>query len=189
MLFFKTIFTLVCLAGLQVEAGQLRNSGANNNKEPSTRTLAEATRFHGFAFYLESKGYDGFYLQDKTKFVYDGDFHMVEYDNAGRKTGKCYHMGSDYWLTLEDCNYNEVGQKWLVSKAPEEYGHHYILSNTYYGRVVKYTNSEAEVFGEGAPIHGHGRGLACGGGLAHGRILPCAPLCVLPGAAMIGGFR
>ena len=160
---FKIIFTLTAFAGI-AQAGQLRASTpADQEVEFATRGLTEITEtapgiayswptkdYESYAFYLESKGWgDDYYLgsdsnknayisSNQAKFVYY-DFQLERYTDDGR-TGECYEMDSNYRVTLKQCNGKEE-QKWLLSLAPEEYGHYYTVTNAYYGYVLNYSPS------------------------------------------------
>jgi hypothetical protein len=150
---FQLISTLACLAGF-TQAANLRAL----EKEPDS-AMRELTNDYGYAFLYESKakgggfwlGYDDSKRADiddsRNKFVHH-NFHLEEYDDKNGKTGECYEMDRNYRVYLKDCDYDKVGQKWLISKAPyHEYGQYYIISNAYYGYVIEYDSGSEYYLG------------------------------------------
>jgi hypothetical protein len=113
--------------------------------------------YGGYLYYFENKAYDDHYLgyksadnrawlkETQVKFAYDKYWRLEKYDDDG-KTGKCYEMDDDWHVYLVDCDQNKVQQKWHISKAPEEYGHYYTISNAYYGYVLEYDGTDTEYY-------------------------------------------
>ena len=157
---FKIAFTFAAITGL-AQAGQLRATEGGNAEAIADTSSSRAltSTYQTFAFLLESQGVDGgnHYLgyhsdshanidKDRSKLVYH-DFQLEKYDDDNRKTRKCYEMdGYEYKTYLRDCDARKKEQKWLISLAPEEYGHYYIISNAYYGYVLEYSSITPEYY-------------------------------------------